>query len=97
MKEKLSNKFNCIIIMAIIICAVALLTVCFTVDKNSDVADALYSSELEEYTFTLISDDAGNQSYQVAMRAARKPSVEMAIIPNVYNGLPVTDAQNKIK
>lgn len=52
-----------------------------------------YGSE-GDYTFTLVTDGEGNSSYKVAIKTTLRNTVTVAIVPDAYNGLPVTELAN---
>lgn len=56
-----------------------------------------FAAEIEDsssYNFTIVTSSEGEQSYSVAIKTSAKPTVETVIIPNTYNGLPVTEIAN---
>ena len=40
--------------------------------------------------FTLVTDDQGNDSYSVSILSAAKPTAEFVVVPEEYDGIPVT-------
>lgn len=61
------------------------------------VTNVTYAASIENtdnLNFTIVTGSGGEQSYSVAVKAAAKPTVETVIIPDTYNGLPVTEIAN---
>ncbi|MDE5562416.1 MAG: leucine-rich repeat domain-containing protein [Clostridiales bacterium] len=52
-----------------------------------------YGSE-GDYTFTLVIDAEGNSSYKAAIKTTLRNTATVAIVPDTYNGLPVTELAN---
>ncbi len=52
-----------------------------------------YDSE-GDYTFTLVTDAEGNSSYKAAIKTTLRNTATIAIVPDTYNGLPVTELAN---
>lgn len=46
---------------------------------------------VEQFSYTLIEGEDGTQSYAISARAAFKPEMVIVVIPDTYNGLPVTE------
>lgn len=54
-------------------------------------AKAEIISDEEDFTFTLVTNEAGESSYKIALRPAMRPYAEDVVIPETYKGLPVTE------
>jgi len=50
--------------------------------------------DLSNFNFTILTSSAGEKSYSIAIKTSAKPTVETVIIPDTYNGLPVTEITN---
>ena len=47
-------------------------------------------ASLDDLTFTLVTDGDGEQSYNVAIKATSRPTVQTIVVPETYENLPVT-------
>lgn len=69
-------------------------TICLVSLFTANVAYAEDIEKLDNFNFTLLTNADGEQSYSVSIKATAKPTVEVAIIPETYNNLPVTEVAN---
>lgn len=58
-------------------------------DKKS--ANALVEAQTENFTFTLITNEEGENYYKVALKPSLRNTVNLVIIPEKYNNIPVTE------
>lgn len=58
---------------------------------NRQTAFAAADESSPDFVFTLITNENGEQEYKVALDATERPTVEKIIIPDTWNGLPVTE------
>lgn len=83
--------------MYLLLVAIAILIIAVTgiiYLSGSKIAHAAAIDNTDDYNFSIVSNENGEQSYSVSIKAAAKPSAETVIIPNTYNGLFVTEIAN---
>ena len=64
---------------------------CLTGTPHQQTAFAAEDASSPDFVFTLITNENGEQEYKVALDATERPIVEKIIIPDTWNGLPVTE------
>ena len=68
----------------------AVIAACVILGVASPV-HAEITEPVEQFSYTLIDGEDGTQSYAISARAAFKPEMVIVVIPDKYNGLPVTE------
>ncbi len=82
-----NKKFIAVLILFLVVAIFSLINL-------ASVVYAETSADTNSYNFTLITNENGEQSYQVDIKATAKPTLETAIVPETYNGLNVTQIAN---
>lgn len=72
----------------ILLIAVLISTVIISNNKSTAYADMADDSF---YSYTLVTNEDGTQSYKVALKAAYRSTIEYVNISETYNDLPVTE------
>ncbi|MCH5152259.1 MAG: leucine-rich repeat protein, partial [Clostridiales bacterium] len=62
-----------------------------TLTQVIDTASAATIESYDDLDFKLVTNDDGSQSYSVSLKVAYRRTAEFVVIPNTYNGLPVTE------
>lgn len=86
-----SKRKTCLLMIVALLCLFALVSAFCMMGRQIVNAE---TSENENYNFTLITDEDGNESYQVSLKPVKRPTIEVAVVPNTFNGLPVTEIAN---
>lgn len=90
MKTTIKRKSVLISVLAVLAAVIAcVIAVKLSANTQPAQAETYYSAD--NYTFTLVTDDSGNQSYKVAIKSTSRVTVTTAIVPDTYKGLPVTE------
>jgi Ig domain protein group 2 domain protein len=64
-------------------------------EKSSENAHAdSFQTSVNDFNFTLKTDENGESAYQIALKATLRPTVTKVIIPSYYNNIPVTEIAN---
>lgn len=77
-----------------VIAAICAFAVTVFLSGSAQTAQAEAANSEDNYTFTLVTDEDGNSSYKVAINPTLRNTVTVAVIPDTYNGLPVTELAN---
>lgn len=81
-----------VLVSLVAILVLSIVGICSIFSKsNKTVAKAEEVANSESFNFKLLTDSDGEQSYSVSIKADQKPSAKVVIIPESYNGLPVTE------
>ncbi|MCM1439741.1 MAG: leucine-rich repeat domain-containing protein, partial [Roseburia sp.] len=88
----LTKKFTNILIGMIIILFMSIAGVLISVTGTT--AHAAETETTDHCNYTIVTDSNGEQGYSVAIKPAAKPSTEVVVIPDTYNGLPVIEIAN---
>lgn len=62
--------------------------------SNKAVVKADGIESAESYTYSIVTNSKGEESYSVAIKSTAKPSVEIVVIPETHEGLKVTEIAN---
>ncbi|MCH5152281.1 MAG: leucine-rich repeat domain-containing protein, partial [Clostridiales bacterium] len=62
-----------------------------TLTQVIDTASAATIESYDDLDFKLVTNDDGSQSYSVSLKVAYRKTAEFVVVPNTYNGLPVTE------
>ncbi len=93
MKNTTKRKSAFVFVLAVIAVVLAII-VTLGLNKGAQPAHAETYNSADDYNFTLVTDSDGNSSYKVAIQATLRNSVTVAVVPDTYNGLPVTELAN---
>ncbi len=77
----------------VVFAAVISALLCFVCFKQAST----YAEEQgvdDYYNYSLVTSEEGEQSYGISIRPAFKPLVKTLVIPDSYNGLPITEISN---
>ena len=84
-QSKQKKLLICILALLFLVASAILLT------NNIMKAKADDNNLTSDFNFTQITNSAGEPAYKVALNSAAKVSAETIIVPNTYEGLPVTE------
>ena len=93
MKNTTKRKSAFVFVLAVIAAVLAII-VLLSLNKSSQPAHAETYNSADDYNFTLVTDSDGNSSYKAAIKTTLRNSVTVAVVPDSYNGLPVTELAN---
>ena len=77
-------------ILAILVLLVVLVAA-ITLTQVIDTANAATTKSYDDLDFKLVTNADGSQSYSVSLKVACRKTAEFVVIPNTYDGLPVTE------
>ncbi len=89
--KTITNKRSTFVLVLTVIAAIIALAITVNLSGNAQPAQAETYNSADNYNFTLMTDADGNSSYKVAIKPTLRNTVTVAIVPDMYNGLPVTE------
>lgn len=93
-RTMLQGKKFLIGLLAVFFLSIIAIVFLLTGTATGTTASAEGIENSDSYTYSLVTNSDGEESYSVSIKASVKPTVETVIIPDTYNGLDVTEIAN---